>query len=238
MEYAQGSSLEESPQYLLNRVNISFENLGLLIRALTHRSYLNENQGVLEDNERLEFLGDAVLDFLVGAWLYNRFPEMAEGQLTRLRAALVGNHQLADFAREIDLGKSLRLGKGEDESGGRKRSALLGSAFEAFIGALYLDQGLPKVKEFVEPFLEEAVTRIISAHRDQDPKSKLQEWSQSLGFGTPNYRTISASGPDHDKVFEVEVSINGHVYGRGRGPSKQMAAKKAAQIAIETLELE
>jgi ribonuclease-3 len=230
--------VEESPQDFLQRVKLNFENIGLLTRALTHRSYLNENQGVLEDNERLEFLGDAILDFLVGAWLYNRFPEMAEGQLTRLRAALVGNHQLAEFAREINLGRALRLGKGEHDSGGRNRSALLGSAFEALMGAIYLDMGISAVKVFVEPLLEDAVSKILSARRDQDPKSKLQEWSQSQGFGTPNYRTISAIGPDHDKIFEVEVSINGHVYGHGRGPSKQMAAKYAAQVALESLELD
>jgi ribonuclease III len=238
MENSQGYVEEELPLIFAKRVGINFTNIGLLTRALTHRSYLNEHKSVLEDNERLEFLGDAVLDFLVGAWLYNRFPEMAEGQLTRFRAALVGNHQLAEFARKIDLGSALRLGKGEADSGGRERSTLLGSAFEALIGSLYLDQGISVVNQFLEPFLEDAVIGILSARRDQDPKSKLQEWSQAQGYGTPTYRTVSAVGPDHDKIFEVEVSINGHVYGMGRGSSKQIAAKISAQIALESLELE
>jgi ribonuclease-3 len=238
MDNSQGLGVEESPQDFAERVDLKISNIGLLARALTHRSYLNEHKGILEDNERLEFLGDAVLDFLVGAWLYNRYPEMAEGQLTRFRAALVGNHQLAEFARTINLGQAMRLGKGEDDSGGRKRSALLGSAFEALIGALFLDQGILVVNEFVEPFLEDAVTKILTARNDQDPKSKLQEWSQSQGYGTPTYRTISALGPDHDKIFEVEVSINGHLYGRGTGSSKQIAAKISAQMALESLGLE
>jgi ribonuclease-3 len=238
MEYSQGHDEKVSPQDFAKLIGIEFTNIGLLTRALTHRSFLNEHKGVLEDNERLEFLGDAVLDFLVGAWLYNRFPEMAEGQLTRYRAALVGNHQLAEFAREIDLGSAMRLGKGEAESGGRERSTLLGSAFEAVIGALYLDRGFSVVNQFIEPYLDEAVLRILAARRDQDPKSKLQEWSQSQGYGTPIYRTVSSMGPDHDKIFEVEVSINGHVFGKGKGSSKQVAAKISAQMALESLELE
>lgn len=238
MEYTQGYDEKFSPIDFAERVGIDFSNIGILTRALTHRSYLNEHKGVLEDNERLEFLGDAVLDFLVGAWLYNRFPEMAEGELTRYRAALVGNHQLAEFARDIELGSAMRLGKGEAESGGRERSTLLGSTFEAIIGALYLDQGFNAVNNFMEPFLEDAIYRILSTSRVQDPKSKLQEWSQAQGYGTPTYRTVSSIGPDHDKIFEVEVSFNGHVYGKGRGSSKQIAAKIAAHKALESLELD
>lgn len=238
MDNTQGVDIDESPQDFAERIGLKITNIGLLARALTHRSYLNEHKTILEDNERLEFLGDAVLDFLVGAWLYNRYPEMAEGQLTRFRAALVGNHQLAEFARKLNLGQAMRLGKGENESGGRKRSALLGSAFEALVGALFLDQGIIVVNDFIEPFLEDAVSRILAARNDQDPKSRLQEWSQSQGYGTPIYRTISALGPDHEKIFEVEVSINDHIYGKGSGSSKQMAAKIAAQMALEALELE
>lgn len=226
----------ESPQEIALRLNLPISDYRLLMRALTHRSYLNEHPEALEDNERLEFLGDAILDFLVGAWLYNRFPEAAEGYLTRLRAALVGNEQLAEFAREINLGTAMRLGRGEDESGGRKRQVLLGSTFEALIGAIYLDEGMEKVQEFVEPLLEEAVRRIVAGRTDQDPKSLLQEWAQSRGFGTPFYQTISASGPDHSKVFDVEVMIHGKVYGKGSGHSKQAAAKSAARSALEHLE--
>ncbi len=214
-----------------------FSDPCLFNRALTHRSYLNEHPEALEDNERLEFLGDAVLDFLVGAWLYNRFPEMKEGSLTRLRAALVGNEKLADFAREIGLGGIMRLGRGEAESGGRLRSALLGSTFEAIIGALYLDGGMSAVQEFIEPILENTAHQIVEEHRDQDPKSVLQEWSQGQGLGTPYYQTVGSMGPDHDKVFDVQVMIDGKPYGHGTGHSKAIAAKAAARDAIKYIGL-
>jgi ribonuclease III len=229
---------DNQPQEILSELQPLFSNQSLLNRALTHRSYVNEHPEALEDNERLEFLGDAVLDFLVGAWLYNHFPEMAEGGLTRMRAALVGNEQLATFARQIQLGELMRLGRGEDESGGRNRSALLGSTFEAVIGALYLDRGIPGVQQFFDPFLASASQQIIEGRKDQDPKSLLQEWAQSEGYGTPFYHTVLASGPDHDKVFEVEVIIHGKVYGRGSGHSKQAAAKAAARSILASLNIE
>ncbi len=238
MDVTPGTNqVEESPQDFAKRIELRFNNLGLLTRALTHRSYLNEHKEAVEDNERLEFLGDAVLDFLVGAWLYHRFPEMAEGQLTRLRAALVGNQQLAEFANQLHLGVAMRLGHGEAENGGRDRKALLGSTFEALIGAIYLDQDIPVVLEFIDPMLEATVKQILISRKEHDPKSVLQEWSQSRGFGAPTYRTIGDSGPDHEKCFEVEVMIDGNVYGRGNGPSKQAAAKVAARIALDTLGL-
>jgi ribonuclease-3 len=236
MEISTGSiKLEETPQDFAQRIGIEFNNLGLLSRALTHRSYFNEHQDALEDNERLEFLGDAVLDFMVGAWLYHRFPEMAEGQLTRLRAALVGNEQLAEFAIGIDIGPAMRLGHGESENHGRERKPLLGSTFEALIGAIYLDQDITQVWKFMDPILETKVREIIANQVEHHPKSILQEWSQSKAFGTPIYRVIGDSGPDHDKNFEVEVLIDGIVYGIGKGHSKQVATKEAAKHALEKL---
>jgi ribonuclease-3 len=232
---SQDGRVEESPVEFTQRLGIKFNNQGLLRRAFTHRSYRNEHKEALEDNERLEFLGDAVLDFLVGAWLFNHFPEMAEGQLTRLRAALVGNEQLAQFARSLNFGAVMLLGKGEIESRGNERSGLLGSTLEAVIGALYLDQGMDAVSSFMEPLLEEAVGIVLSAHRDHDPKSQLQEWSQAEGLGTPFYRIVSDSGPDHEKCFEIEVIINGQTYGRGSGSSKQAATKTAAQASLEMI---
>lgn len=214
---------------------IKFNNHWLVRRALTHRSFLNENPDLLEDNERLEFLGDAVLDFLVASWLYSHFPEMNEGRLTRLRASLVGNDQLAEFARNMRLGDFMLLGKGENEGGGRNRNGLLGSTFEAVIGAYYLDHGIIAVQDFVEPMLEATTHLILSANRDSDPKSQLQEWSQSRGLGSPIYQTVSSFGPDHDKTFQVAVLISGDVYGSGEGHSKQMAAKAAAREALEKL---
>jgi len=238
MDAFQGSSLpEESPHDFSKRIGIHFNNIGLLTRALTHRSYFNEHKDAVEDNERLEFLGDAVLDFMVAAWLYHRFPEMAEGQLTRLRAALVGNEQLAQFASEFNLGAAMRLGHGEAENGGRTRLPLLGSTFEALIGAIYLDQDINRVWKFMDPMLETTVKQIMASQIEHHPKSILQEWSQSKGYGTPVYKTVGDSGPDHDKYFEVEVYIDGAAYGYGRGHSKQAAAKVAAKNALQKLGL-
>ncbi|MBM3145883.1 MAG: ribonuclease III [Chloroflexi bacterium] len=232
MESTQAIPEQESPRALAERLGIEFSDYRLLNRALTHRSYLNENPGALEDNERLEFLGDAVLDFLVGAWLYNRFPEMSEGQLTRMRSALVRTEQLAAFARKLDLGPAMRLGFGEAESGGRTRPALLCATFEALVGAIYVGAGIPVVREFVEPLLEGIAHKIYASGGMLDPKSRLQEWAQANSNGAPSYRTISESGPDHAKVFVVEVFINGNSYGIGSGYSKQSAAKAAAGEAL------
>ena len=218
-------------------LGLVFEDKTLLQRALTHRSYLNENQSSpLTDNERLEFLGDAVLDFVVGEDLFHRFPEGDEGTLTSLRAALVCTRALAEFAEQIGLGQYLLLGRGEDEGGGRQRPAVLCGAFEALVGALYLDQGLGRVRAFVDPLFQPALKNILHNDLDKDPKSILQELSQAhLGY-TPRYQTIEAAGPDHDKVFTVAATINGIVYGKGQGRSKQVAAQIAAEEALEHLQ--
>lgn len=222
----------ETPASLVKRLRLPFTDLLLVRRALTHRSYLNEHPEALEDNERLEFLGDAVLDFVVGAWLYNRFPEMLEGDLTRLRAALVCTEQLAEFARSLHLGKAMLLGHGEAQSGGRDRPILLCSTFEALVGALYLQAGVQAVQEFVHPLLERATESLLLNATLQDPKSRLQEWSQQQKLGLPRYVTVQMDGPEHARRFEVEVYINGQCYGRGRGHSKQEAARQAAEAAL------
>lgn len=227
----------ESPESLAKRLNLPFTDMLLLSRALTHRSYLNEHSEALEDNERLEFLGDAILDFVVGAWLYHRYPEMPEGDLTRMRSAFVYTKQLAEFAKQIDLGKALRLGRGEIHGGGRERPALLCDAFEALIGALYLDAGLEAVHAFIYPLLDETSEDILINHKAEDPKSTFQEWAQAQGHSTPHYVTRNATGPDHSKVFEVEVQVDGKVYGTGRGHSKQLATKDAAANALKRLGL-
>ena len=214
-----------------------FQDKSLLQRALTHRSYLNENASYpLEDNERLEFLGDAVLDFVVGEYLYNRFSDKDEGLLTSLRAALVCTRALAQFATDINLGDHLLLGHGEDEGGGRNRPAVLCGAFEALVGALYLDQGLGEVNGFILPIFEPALDHILRNNLDKDAKSVLQELSQAhLGY-TPRYHTVNTRGPDHDKLFTVGVTINGVIYGRGEGRSKQAAAQTAASAALKQLD--
>jgi ribonuclease-3 len=219
------------------RIKLRFIDLSLLQRALTHRSYLNEHpEHALEDNERLEFLGDAVLDFLAGAWLYHRFPEMDEGRLTRLRAELVRTETLAEFARSYQLGDALLLGRGEDESGGRKRQKNLCGAFEALVGAIYLDQGMETVRQFVEPMFGPALDSILDRATDKDAKSLFQEWSQATLGLTPIYRTIASAGPDHAKEFTVAALIDGQEVGRGIGYSKQSAAQAAAQQALEAVE--
>ena len=223
----------EEPHEFSRRINLHFENFLLLSRALTHRSYLNEHPEAIEDNERLEFLGDAILDFVVGAWLYNRFPEMAEGQLTRFRAALVNTKILSEFGLEIDLGSVIKLGRGEEENGGRDRMAMLCGTFEALIGALYLDQGIPAVERFIQRFLEPASIKILENNQDQDSKSLLQEWAQAQSFSIPHYRVVNEEGPDHNKVFTLEVSVNGKIIGSGQGRSKQEASKNAASSALE-----
>ena len=226
---------QETPRDFIERLNVRFSDYLLLTRSLTHRSFLNEHPEALEDNERLEFLGDAVLDFLVGEWLYNRFPEMEEGDLTQMRSALVQTNQLAEFARMIKLENVIRLGKGELKSGGKLRNSLLCDAFEAFIGALFLDQGIDYVREILSPIIESSIGDVIANHKNEDPKSKLQEWAQSHGYPTPKYLTKAIQGPDHAKTFEIEVHVNNKIMGSGVGKSKQDAEKKAARMALSQI---
>jgi len=233
----KNNSETESPEEFNRRLKLQISDILLLSRALTHRSYLNEHSEAVEDNERLEFLGDAVLDFVVGAWLYNRYPDMLEGELTRMRSALVHTEQLAEFAVQIDLGRAMHLGKGETQAGGKERPALLCDTFEAVVGAIYLDRGIEGVINFITPFLIKSADDILINHKDEDPKSKLQEWAQGKGYSTPQYVTCSSSGPDHSKVFEVDVYINGKVLARGNGHSKQAATKSAATNAMNDLGL-
>lgn len=221
-----------SPDDLARQAGLVFSDPRLLRRALTHRSYLNEHTEALEDNERLEFLGDAVLDFLTGAWLYQRFPEIDEGQLTRLRSALVRTEQLAGFASQIRMGEALLLGKGEEASGGRERPALLCGAFEALIGALYLDAGMEAVTEFMGPRLGAAVAVVLEDDSLLDARSLLQVWAQAELGETPRYRTVESYGPDHAREFVVEVSVGKDLKGRGTGRSKQAAAQQAATDAL------
>lgn len=224
-------SLEEFAQ----ACGFEFQDPSLLTRALTHRSYVNENPDAIEDNERLEFLGDAALDFLSASWLYHRFPEMDEGHLTRLRSALVRTEQLARFAEDIQLGEVLLLGHGESLSGGRERPALLCGTFEALVGALYIDAGLARVRQFMEPRFHQAAARIVQREPLFDPRSLLQIRAQADLGETPTYRTVDSSGPDHEREFEVEVLLSGQRRGLGRGSSKQQAAMRAAADALQEL---
>lgn len=225
-----------TPEEFLQVSGLSFKDPSLLRRALTHRSYLNEHPDAVEDNERLEYLGDAALDFITAAWIYNRFPEMDEGGLTRLRSALVRTEQLAAFAQEIHLGEVLFLGKGEATTGGRERLALLCAAFEALMGALFLDNGLAVVTEFMEPRLQQATRVAIEDERLLDARSQLQMWAQAEIGETPYYETVTSSGPDHAREFVVEVQVGDHMTARGSGRSKQDAAQSAAAQALADIQ--
>jgi ribonuclease III len=216
-----------------------FLNQELLKRALTHTSYANEHMtnggALMEDNERLEFLGDAILDFVAAKWLYHHFPELDEGRLTSLRAALVRASTLAQFAESIQLSDSLLLGKGEAESGGRHRANILSDAFEALMGALYLDQGFEAVCAYFEQMIERVAPVVLNENLDRDPKSQLQEWSQARLAVTPHYKLVTAEGPDHAKTFTVEVWLGDIVAAVGTGSSKQVAEQSAARTALNSL---
>lgn|GEM_PF-351100 len=238
MAQSKGRREIESPLELAQRLSLPFlDDPYLLTRALTHTSYLNENTDVLDDNERLEFLGDAVLDFIVGAWLFESRPEMREGELTRARSALVRTEQLAAFARQIDLGRAMRLGRGEQRTGGYNRPALLCGTFEALIGAIYMKAGFEAVNEFFTPLLNAIDDHILDGGTLNDFKSRLQEWTQSQRMGVPHYVTVSETGPDHAKIFEIEAHIDGKAYGRGSGQSKSVATQLAAKNTLEMLGL-
>lgn len=220
-------------------IGVHFDNDELLQQAMTHRSYLNEHPHEhLQHNERLEFLGDAVLDFLVADWLFQRDSLMPEGHLTRLRAAMVRTESLAELATQWSLGEVMRMGKGEEDSGGRTRQNNLCDAFEALVGAIYLDQGLPVVSEVVMPRFYPLLDKILAEATDKDARSLLQEWSQAHRGLTPTYRIASSSGPDHDKEFTVEVLIGINVVGQGTGKSKQSASQAAAVNALKLLKPE
>jgi ribonuclease-3 len=212
-----------------------FKDPSLLHRALTHRSYLNEHAEVFEDNERLEFLGDAVLDFLTAAFLYNRLPEMKEGRLTRLRAALVRTEQLAALAAEVGIGEMVRLGRGEEDGGGRLRRTLLCDTFEAVVGALYLDSGIEAVRGFIEPLFQPVLDEILRAEMDADAKSRLQEWAQAEHGLTPRYVIVRNAGPDHERIFTARVFIGNEAWGEGSGLSKRAAEQAAAVVALSRL---
>lgn len=216
---------------------LSFRDPALLVQALTHRSYLNETLTPdTGDNERLEFLGDALLNFIVGDWLFRQFPDAPEGQLTRLRAALVRRDTLADLARRLRIGAALRIGRGEDKAGGRDRPSTLSDALEAVIGALFVDQGLEAVRAFLMPLLIEALDAILQAQLDRDPRSDLQERAQARYNLTPTYRYSEPTGPDHQRQFTADVLIGERVIASGSGYSKQAAAMEAARHALAALD--
>jgi ribonuclease-3 len=217
-------------------LGVKFEDESLLQQALVHRSYLNENPALhLVSNERLEFLGDAVLGFVVANELYSRFPDFSEGELTRLRAALVRGETLSRIAASLQLGEYLYLGHGEEESGGRSRARNLSCTLEAVIGAVFLDGGLDAVESFILKLLNGELEGVVEDKLAADYKSRLQQLIQSERKITPIYRTIEEVGPDHAKTFTVEVLAGDSILGRGSGRSKRAAEVDAARHALQGL---
>jgi ribonuclease-3 len=218
------------------KINIKFKNHELLKQVFVHRSYLNENPRFgLDNNERLEFLGDAVLELIVTEYLYKKY-ENPEGELTNWRSALVKGIMLSKIAEELNINKYLFLSRGEQKSTGKARQIILANAFEALIGAIYLDQGYDIAKEFVSNVLIKYLKEIIEKELYRDAKSRLQELSQEINAITPVYKVISESGPDHAKVFVIGVYIGDKLFGEGAGDSKQDAEQKAAEAALEKVQ--
>ncbi|MCL0034634.1 ribonuclease III [Dehalococcoidia bacterium] len=229
---------------LQNILGVAFEDVTHLQQSLVHRSYLNESEALsetsddhpLSSNERLEFLGDALLGHVVAERLYCEFPDFSEGDLTKVRSALVRTETLARIARSLNLGDYLFLGKGEAESGGRRRQRNLACALEAVIGAILVDQGFNVAREFVLRILGKELERATAEKLEKDPKSRLQEVVQAEQRLTPVYRTDNVTGLDHDRIFVVDVFAGETFLGRGSGKSKRAAEQEAAVAALKTLE--
>lgn len=211
-------------------------NKELFEQAFTHRSYLNEAKKELESNERLEFLGDSILSFVVSQHLYTTYPDFDEGILTNLRSLLVNTKSLAQAAKSLDFGQYLKLSKGEEESKGRENESLLANSFEAFLGALFLDQGIEIVKEFVSQMLFPMLDEIVKKRAFKDPKSLLQEYVQARKQSSPVYKVLHEEGPPHAKVFTIGAFVNQTQIGEGVGKSKQEAEEQAAEHALASLE--
>lgn len=212
-----------------------FKNKDLLQQAFIHRSYLNETKEKLESNERLEFLGDSILSFVVSENLYNTYPDFNEGILTNLRSLLVNTKSLANLSRQLEFGKELKLSHGEEESKGRENDSLLANTFEAYIGALYLDQGIDVVRSFILEMLASQIEAYVKKRIFKDPKSLLQEYVQSQRQQSPLYKVLHEEGPPHAKIFTVGAFVNEEKVGEGIGKSKQIAEEHAAKSALEKL---
>lgn len=214
-------------------LNVQFTDTKVLLSAITHRSYLNEHrEATWEHNERLEFLGDAVLELVVTDYLFHKYPEKPEGELTAVRAALVNTVSLAGASEQLGINEYLLMSKGEAKDVGRARQYILANAFEACIGAIYIDQGYDTAKEFIAGRLFSKTDEIVRKRLWQDAKSRFQELAQEHASVTPTYETISQEGPDHDRIFTVGVFLRKELVAEGNGRSKQEAEQQAAERAI------
>ncbi len=212
-----------------------FRKLTLLDRALTHKSHVDNNGVRSRDNERLEFVGDAVIDLVIRDYSLKRFPERSEGELSKLRSAVASEATLSSIARRMELGKHLLMGKGEESSGGRKKHSLLANAFEAVAAAIYIDGGFDDAYRVILSFLEQDIEKVSVGGNQRDYKSRLQEYTQNRLGCVPRYRVVSEEGPDHKKVFLVKLTLEGRVIGSGRGKSKKVAEQHAAREALTEL---
>jgi ribonuclease-3 len=229
--------LEENLGPLEDRIGYSFRDIGLLEHALTHRSRAHEDaSGGVIDNESLEFLGDAVLGFVIADLLFSRFPTHSEGYKSKVKAGIVSSASLARLAEDIGLGRFVLLGRGEEKTGGRQKQAILADSFEALIAAVYLDGGVEPAREFIlsvfQPLVASAGERAAEASFTEDWKSAFQEWAQANGRGLPHYRLAGVEGPDHRRRFDVEVLVGGEVIARASGRSKKDAEQQAAKAAL------
>jgi len=233
-------SAKGSTERLETALGLSFDDQGLLRQALVHGSFLNEQGGSpLDSYERMEFLGDAVLELVVSSDIYHRLPQLPEGELTKIRSGLVCRESLARAAQAMDLGSFLSLGKGEEASGGRERDSILAAAFEALVAAVYLDQGYEQARGFILNRLQHRLEEVICLGSPPgNPKSELQEHFQGQGKPTPHYQLVSAEGPDHSPEFTVEVLIGGEVIGTGRGGKKADAERAAALDALKKSDIQ
>ena len=215
----------------------AFDDRDLLLEAITHRSYANESEGRIRyDNDRLEFLGDSALDLLVADMIFKRFPDLSSGQMTKLRASLVNEVELAQIAGELRLGESLFLGVGEARNGGGSKTSVLADAYEAFLGAVYMDGGLEAARGMVERDMSERIDAQSRRIGEQDPKSLLQEFCAKRQRSLPVYRTVRRSGPDHDVRFKVECVVDGRLVGVGEDRNIKSAEQRAARMALDELE--
>lgn len=230
------SGMQKAPYYdfATNVLNLDFEDIDLLILALTHRSYVNEHKkSVKEHNERLEFLGDAVLELVVTEYLFKNFPEEQEGILTSWRAALVRTESISEAGDKLGFQPLIRMSKGEKQGGDRAKKQILANAFEAVVGAIYLEKGYEAARIFIDEHIIKKLPGILDAESWRDPKSYLQEVSQRVDGQTPQYRVLDEIGPDHDKVFTLGVFVGDKLLAKGQGASKQAAQQEAARLALK-----
>lgn len=228
--------MEEKFKELEKKIGVEFKDTNLLVQAFCHRSYLNENPDFnLGQNERLEFLGDAVLELVVTSYLYFKYPEESEGKLTTWRASLVNTKEIGDTANELGFEKFLLLSKGEKGEKGKARLCILANTFEAFIGALYIDSGYDQADAFIKKYLISRLEKIIETGTYRDPKSELQEKIQEKSNITPHYEVVKEDGPDHRKKFVMGVFVDKKKIGEGKGDSKKEAEEEAAKKALKDL---